>query len=963
MSAFELVQSREIKTLNVVLEHYRHVVTGAEHFHLAASHNENVFLVGFRTVPHDSKGSAHILEHTVLCGSERFPVRDPFFMMIRRSLNTFMNAMTASDWTAYPFASQNRKDFSNLLDIYLDATFFPLLNPLDFAQEGHRLEFDDSGDLTIKGVVFNEMKGALSSPVSFLWHRVCHFLFPSTTYHFNSGGDPKVIPDLSYEELKAFHRRHYSPDNAIFMTYGDISAKEHQQVFEEKVLRHFGDEKSEPVVIGDEQRFVKPLVVEDVYPLEEKDVSKKSHIVLAWLLGHSFDSYELLKMNLLAEVLLANSASPLRHALETCGLGLSPSSLCGLEDSQREMSFICGVEGSEPEQAEAVEALVLKVLQDVAENGVPQEDVESVLHQIELHQREIGGDRYPYGMQLIFKVLSMAVHRGDAYEALDIEPVLSRLREDIQDPNFIKALVKAHLLDNVHRVRLTLKPDVSLGQKEEEAVKVRLAEVKAALSDEGKREIVAQSKALSERQESVDDMDILPKLTLDDIPLMRSFAQGQSVSGLPVDVHFYPQGTNGLVYQHVVLPLGQLSSEQLGYLPLLMSFLPEVGCGDRDYLAVQKWQDSVCGGISASVDVRSAVDDCDKLQGVFVLSSKGLSDKYDAFSELQSQLLSSVRFDELDRFRELISQQKTALEESITHHGHKLAMVAASSSLTPLAWLQHQLRGLVGIARVKQWDKDVADSSALKSLVDGLAGLYRSLVAVPYEMLVVSEAERFDGIRSALSQCWSGRSDDGFKPFVLDAFDAPRRQLWVTNTQVNFCAQAYKTVPMSHSDSPVLSVLAAFLKHGFLHRVIREQGGAYGGGATHEVGVGVFRFFSYRDPKLVETLQAFEDSLSWLRSNNHGKEQLEEAVISVIGQLDKPLSPAGEAKKAFYQDLFGRSADVLDGFRQGVLKVSFDDLLRVADVYLSADKVCQAVITNEQSVKLHGDLGMTIFTV
>jgi len=241
--AFTWIRSERIESLNVIIEEYRHIKTGAMHYHIDADNNENVFLVAFRTVPMDSTGVAHILEHTALCGSKKYPVRDPFFMMIRRSLNTFMNAFTSSDWTAYPFSSQNRKDFSNLLDVYLDAAFFSRLDELDFLQEGHRVEFKQAdnpqSELEFKGVVFNEMKGAMSSPVSVLWQTLSEHLYPTTTYHYNSGGEPVDIPDLTYQQLKSFYQTHYHPSNAVFMTFGDIPAYEHQKQFEEKALSHF----------------------------------------------------------------------------------------------------------------------------------------------------------------------------------------------------------------------------------------------------------------------------------------------------------------------------------------------------------------------------------------------------------------------------------------------------------------------------------------------------------------------------------------------------------------------------------------------------------------------------------------------------------------------------------------------------------------------------------------------------
>jgi presequence protease len=432
---FELLRRQPIDALKLTVEEYRHRKTGAQHIHLAADNNENVFLVALRTVPHDNTGVAHILEHTALCGSEKYPVRDPFFMMIRRSLNTFMNAFTSSDWTAYPFASQNRKDFSNLLDVYLDAVFFSRLDELDFAQEGHRVEFAEPGnadsELVFKGVVFNEMKGAMSSVPAQLWHTLCKYLYPTSTYHYNSGGDPEHIPDLTYDELKAFYHTHYHPSNAIFMTYGDISAAEHQVIFETRALARF-EALDHQIQVTGEKRYHAPVNVEEAYPLDEgEDATRKTHVVLGWLLGEVTDLEQSLEAHLLASVLLDNSASALQQALETTDLGQAPSPLCGLDDSQYEMAFVCGLEGCEQDKAPEVEQLILDTLRQVAEQGVPQSELEAALHQLELQQREVGGDGHPYGLQLIMTALTSATHRGDPIALLDVDAALISLRQKI----------------------------------------------------------------------------------------------------------------------------------------------------------------------------------------------------------------------------------------------------------------------------------------------------------------------------------------------------------------------------------------------------------------------------------------------------------------------------------------------------------------------------------------------------
>ncbi|MCW8885521.1 MAG: insulinase family protein, partial [Motiliproteus sp.] len=861
--SFQLLRTETIDSLGVAVSEYEHSATGAKHFHIDADNEENVFLVALRTIPTDSTGVAHILEHTALCGSKRFPVRDPFFMMIRRSLNTFMNAFTSSDWTAYPFASQNRKDFNNLLEVYLDAVFFSRLDEMDFAQEGHRLEFSEpsnpDSDLEFKGVVFNEMKGAMSSPVSTLWQTLTKHLFPTTTYHFNSGGEPECIPDLSYEQLKAFYKVHYHPSNAVFMTFGNIPAAEHQQKFESLVLDQF-ERLQQVITVDDEKRYHAPLRVEEAYALEEEDISNKTHIVTGWLLGHSIDLQEQLEADLLSRVLLDNSASPLRHALETSDLGSAPSPLCGLEDSNREMSFMCGLEGCDPQQAEQVENLILDVLEQVAKEGVPQSQVEAVLHQLELCQREIGGDSHPYGLQLILSGLSTAIHRGDPIAVMNIDPVLATLREQIKQPDYIQSLVKRYLLDNAHRVRLTLRPSAELAGRRDAAEAMRLERIKAGLSDEQKQSIVKRAAALEQRQMQQDDESILPKVGLEDIPQTLAIPSGETRKIKPGELTSFSQGTNGLVYQQVVVQLPQLSEQQQLLLPYLTSCMTELGCGDKSYQEVQAWQSSVSGGVNAFSSIRGGIDNEQQVNGYFTLSGKALARNAEALTELIHETFNNVRFDELNRIREIVAMQRARREQSITGNGHGLAMAAAVSGYSPSAALSHKQSGLAGISYIKSLDDRLKDDAELAGYAEHLKELHQLLLQAPRQFLCVAEAEQQQLMGDAVEAKWQSQNVANFNVFSLPTTRHSVKQLWTTSTQVNFCAKAYPTVPVEHEDAPALSVLGGFLRNGFLHRSIREQGGAYGGGAGQDSASASFRFFSYRDPRLEETLSDFDAS-------------------------------------------------------------------------------------------------------
>ena len=957
-TTFELVRAQRIHTLNVEMQQYRHRATRATHFHLAADDRNNCFMVAFPTVPNDSTGVAHILEHTVLCGSRRYPVRDPFFMMLRRSLNTFMNAFTTSDSTAYPFATQNRKDFNNLLSVYLDAVFFPRLDPLDFAQEGHRLEFqhaaDASSPLTYRGVVYNEMKGAMSAPAAQVQMELQALLFPTTTYHYNSGGDPEQIPNLRYDQLQAFHRSHYHPSNATFMTYGDFPVLEHQQHFEEWALQHFGKEDFH-FDLRDERRYREPLRVHSYYTHDEgEDLRDRTYIALGWLLGHVGDARQSMRDLLLAHVLLQHSASPLRQALETTDLGTAPLEFSGLDDSAREAMFICGLEGSNPEHADAVEQLVFDVLHRVASEGVPQETVEAVLTQMEISQRELGGGHFPHGLQLLSRVLGAKVHGGDPFLFLDIDPAINELREQIKDPSVVKGLVQ-RLIDNPHRVRLVMSPDPALAHRREQAEHRRLDEIARSFSDPQKRELVERARTLDDRQRH-GNPDLLPKVGIADVPLDLKIPVGREGQVGNTPVTWYAAGTNGLVYEQWIAELPALTAEEVEALVLFYTLLTEVGSGNRDYLATQQLQARL-GSLSAHASVRANVSNPQRAQGFLAVAGKCLSRDHGALAQLLLDTVETTRFHELQRVRDLVAQTRAMQESSITDRGHTLAILAAASGMSAVGDLDNLWDGPVSIAHLKQLDKTLEDKKELTQFVARLLGIREKLAAQSPRLLVVSQGDGQNEIEPALEATLAGKKDVR----ETTTFDWPVKrsrvhEAWVTNTQVNFCARAYAAVPADHPDAPVFSVLGRFLHNGYLHRAIREQGGAYGSGASYDSDSASFRFYSYRDPRLEGTLSDFDESLNWLQGT-HTDRQLEEAILGVIQAIDQPQSPAGEAIQAYFQSLHGRTPEFRRRYRNRVLAVTIADLQRLGREYLRPDLASTAVVTNREILDRHRHLG------
>ncbi|NWK72996.1 insulinase family protein [Acinetobacter sp. SwsAc6] len=960
--AFQLVRQHHVEALDILVSEYKHKVTGAVHYHLAANHDENVFLVAFRTQPMDSKGEAHILEHTALCGSEKFPVRDPFFLMIRRSLNTFMNAFTAADWTAYPFATQNKKDFQNLLEVYMDAAFAANLNPLDFAQEGIRIELEND-EPVYKGVVFNEMKGAMSSPSDQLYHQLAHHLFPETTYHYNSGGDPKDIPDLSYEELVNFYKSHYHPSNAVFMTFGNESAYNLQEQFETLALSKF--QQGETLYSKAERRLTAPVTVTESYAVDAEDLKDKTYHIISWLLPEASDIKLRLGMRLVEGILLEDSASPLRHYLETCGYAQSTGPIMGVDDSNFEMTFYCGVQGSNPEHAEEFKAGVFKVLEQVASAPVDAQMVEAILHQIELHQREINGDGTPYGLSLILNGLGSAIHHSDPVHVWDVDTAIEQVKEELKDPMWLSNLIKTHLIDNQHRVQMTLVPDAEKSAKEAEAEKARLAAIGAQLTDEQKAEIVAQTEALKVRQDTPDDLNLLPKVGLEDVPAELQIVQGQLreiiSNGLDTPLNLYHAGTNGIYYQQVLVQIPQ-DIVQSPYFNLLSILVGEVGAGEYDYLELQQLQTAVSGGLGMGASLRSKLDDKNQITAWLTLTTKSLVNNLDAI-RLLKVAFEQLRFDEKDRIIELLQQRKTRWQSRVSGAGHSYAMQVAGRNHSALALRDYNNTGLGALNWLTELTAKIEqDETAYDALIAELQLIHHRILKAPKQFLLVCEEHQSERLVEEVQTIWDKLSiePNDRELTQVKATVTENDEAWLIQANVQFCSAAYPAVEVSHPDAAPLMVLAAYLRNGFLHSAIREKGGAYGGGASYDGNACSFRFYSYRDPRLAETFQDFDASIEWLLNAPQQEHQLEEAILGLIASMDKPGSPAGEAITACYSLLHKRTPAYRKLLRTRLLAVNLDDLKRVATTYIQSQKPTKAVVAPVAKRDILMELGFDI---
>ena len=942
---FELKESKKIKLLDVNAQVYRHSKFNTQHIHLDSSNDEKVFMVAFRTIPEDSTGVAHILEHTSLCGSEKYPVRDPFFMMIRRSLNSFMNAFTSSDWTAYPFATQNNKDFNNLLDVYVDSAFFPRLDPLDFSQEGHRLEIDNENNLEIKGVVFNEMKGAMSSPTDQLWHGMSKHLFEETTYHHNSGGDPEKIIDLTHADLVAFHQKHYHPSNATFFTFGNVSIDEIHNHLEKNVFQKFTP-ATEQLTIKPAKIFTSPVKASGTYQPLPGDESNH-HVVISWLLGDSHNPLNLLEKYFLSNVLLDNSASPLRKALELSKLGKSPSPFLGIEPSNKEIVFMAGLEGVGKDKASEVEELILATLEKLVIEGVPEDLINSSLHQLEIGQREVSGGGMPYGLQLMLGCMNACIHHDDPISMLDLDANFRKLKTLISQKGYIEELISTCLINNQHRLNYELKPDPKFNENLENFFTSTLKNKEETLTEEDRGEINDLAKALKARQEAIDDVEILPKVTKQDIPLKREYTH---VSFLKNNRSVYEVGTNGLMYSDFLFPCKNLTSQELLFSSLYTFILTEVGLKESSYEEIQALQSSITGGLNASFKLQTN-DQSEPGKLFLCISSKSLENNFDEMEKLILNTLENARFDEEDRILDLFNIFIARNEESINQNGHILAMNSAASSLNKFSATAYQMSGLQMLNQSKATISKMKDAADAINLINVLKSIHFKVLHNPFKIFTACSPKTLDAksvdfknIQYEAEQC------------LIEPIN--EQTAWITGSQVCYCAEAFQSVPREHPDAPALSVLATVLRNGFLHTAIREKGGAYGAGATNDTSTNTFKFFSYRDPKCTETFSAFKDAVEWSKTSIT-EQHLEEAILGVVSSIDKPLSPVGEAKNDFNFNLENISTKERLEMRQRVINCSIEDLIRVNEKYLTKDSK-KSILAGESYREEALSLGLTL---
>jgi len=955
-AGFRLVEERNIPEIDTRARLWIHEKSGAELLSLRNDDENKVFGVTFRTPPKDSTGVAHILEHSVLCGSEKYPLKEPFVELLKGSLKTFLNAFTYPDKTCYPVASANLQDFYNLIDVYMDAVFHPLIPEHVFRQEGWRLEPAAPGQdaphgLIFKGVVFNEMKGAYSSPDGVLQEKAQQTLYPDTVYGLDSGGDPLVIPDLTYEAFKEFHRICYHPSNARFFFHGDDPEDSRLELVDSWIAPMGRLEPDTGVPL--QGRFDAPREFSLGYPADpaedegDDDQRNRCMAVLSWLFPEPPDVHQALAYDMLETMLVGLPGAPLRKALLDSGLGEDLAGV-GLESELLQSYFSAGLKGIAPESVDAVQECILQTLQELRDTGLPAELVEAAVNSTEFELRENNTGRFPRGLHLMLRSLTQWLYGKNPMDALAFEAPLEALKARLAaGERVFEELIDRLFLENPHRVRLLLQPDEGLAQQLREQEQQRIAAMAADLDEAGRKELARKAEELLALQQAPDDPEALarlPRLTLADLPQRNTAipcVQGE-IGGATTLLHDLP--TSGLLYLDLSFDMGPVLRSRPALTPLAPLFaraLLEMGTRKRDYVAMSMRIARKTGGVDAEPFATSRHCSAQALSGM-LLRGKSTLVKAGELAEIVQELLCEADFSDAARLGQLVQEELAGLEQRLAPMGHRMALSRVAARFSESGMLNEAFHGvnqlffLRRLATVMRTNPGAvlqalddfrtlalhrqglvcnvtAPSASLQGVQEALDGLVVSLPTAPGDAAATGDFEDLMGPDYS-------RPDAG-----AYALDAAREGLQLTS-QVNYVAKAANIYSLGYSFHGAILAGIRLLSTGWLWDRVRVQGGAYGAFCHLDRLSGALSMASYRDPNITRTLQAFDEAAQALERMARDREALESAIIGTVGDIDEHMLPDAKGLTSLFRWLAGDGEEVRQTMRDQLLAADGKDL-------------------------------------
>lgn len=996
--AFEVIQTDTVSEFGADCTLYRHKQSGAEMLSLKTDDDNKCFGITFRTPPQDSTGVPHILEHSVLCGSRKYKTKDPFVQLLQGSLQTFLNAMTYPDRTVYLVASQNTKDFYNLINVYADAVFHPraISDPMVHAQEGWHLELENVDEpLTYKGVVYNEMKGVYSSPDSLLQREAQQSIFPDNAYGVDSGGDPVDIPNLSFEQFAEFHGKFYHPGNSRIFFAGDDDLMKRLEIMDEYLSDFQDSPESKPAsaIEWQKKRYTEPVKVRHPYPVSDNgEAQDDTHLIMVnWLMNDKpMTASEEMIASVLDHLLMGTTSSILRKTLMESGLGDSITG-GGLSDDLLQATFSVGLKGVKADNVDKIEALVVEILEKVSSEGFSDDAIAASMNTIEFQMREFNTGSFPKGLSLMLGSMREWVYDRDPTNALKFEKPLAELKASIaaDGSKIFTEMINDLLLSNSHRTTVEMFPSKSLEEEQLKEEKDRLAKIKESLKDEELQSIIDKTAELKKLQASEDTPEqraTIPSLDLSDLKKEVTeypIAVNENESDTGVTVVRHELGsTSGITYASLAVDMSGVSLEDLPLLPLFTRLMMETGAGDMDSVALSRQIGTHTGGVSVS-SLISGVNEDGLEDGVvpsgdhfitkLFISGKSTSDKTDELFSLFDVILRDAKFDSKDKVIEILREAKSGKESTIQGSGHAMANSRIGSRYSVIGYINEKMSGIASLdtvkalleqaeddfpailARLENMRKTVLEQSTCRNgmILDltGDAAVFENIAPSVENFLNKLPGDK-DGEKLqnfyAEAHPWAQQAKEEMAveaPLVDEGFVVP--------TQVSYVGKGGRLYDVGESVSGSTKVISRFLGTGYMWDNVRVIGGAYGGFCQFEARNGVFSFLSYRDPNLADTIDVYDGAskalLSSAKDMESDPEALATAIIGAIGDMDGALGPDQKGSLQLKRWLVRESPEQRQKFRDEVLNTKPSDFVNFAERLAALKDTSSAVVSSKSA--------------
>lgn len=932
----------------------RHKKSGARIAILSNNDDNKVFYIGFRTPPEDETGVPHIIEHTTLCGSKKFPVKDPFIELAKGSLNTFLNAMTYPDKTVYPVASCNDQDFKNLMDVYLDAVFNPNITKYEeiFKQEGWHYELTGKDDeLKINGVVYNEMKGAYSSPDEVLSSQIYRSLFPDNTYSKDSGGNPEYIPKLTYEAYLDFYHKYYHPSNSYIYLYGDMDVVERLEWLDKEYLSLY-DYKKVNSEINKQPAFDEIKNVEAQYSITMDDSQEnKTYLSYNRVVGDSLDEMLYQAFDVLDYALVSSPGAPVKQALIDAGIG---DDVYGSYDAgilQPVFSFVA--KNANASQADEFESIIESTLKEVVKTGINKEALLAGINSSEFKFREADFGQFPKGLLFGLNCLdSWLFDDMKPFIHLECLGTFAKLRKAV-DTDYFEKLIQEYLLDNTHGSSVTVKPKRGLGNEREEALAKELSDYKASLSDEEIKKLIEDTEHLKKYQEepsSDEDLRKLPMLTRADMKKNAMPFSNIEDELLDVKVVRHDIESNGIDYISFLFDAGDLAQSELGYLGFFTNALGLVSTEKYSYTDLANATNIYTGGISTGTASHPDIKDRNNFVFKFEVKLKVLEKNLDKALELMEQMLLSSDFTDTKRLGELVAQIKARLQANLSSSGHLVAAMRSMSSFSRYALYQDELKGIAFYRSICRIEKELSESP--KSVSDKLAAIAKKLFA-RNRMLIsfTGNNEAYGNAKPSLEKVIAEFNKMSAVGNQAEVHFNTAKEAFIDASQIQYVAKTGDFICEGYEYTGALRLLRIILSYDYLWINVRVKGGAYGCMNTF-LRSGESYFVSYRDPNLSDTLDVYDRIPEYIKNFSPDERDMTKYIIGTFSALDTPMNPEAKGSRSLSAYLEGITYEQIQKERNEILNAQPEDIRRLADLVeavLKKDSIC--VIGNENMIK------------